>query len=208
MIYDRADEAIRAMNRRNLELFGRLKLMPKDEVNVIRRVRQVYESAAQDARRRYREVAEDAYMQALIEAGVEVYVTRGLAKRYITYDWVDDMLDEANWVTEYVFTNETERKAHRLAEALEAGVDRDLAVDKALRQWTLQAGEYADIAVARARYDAFLEAGVEYVEWKTQKDERVCEECGPLDGEVFELEQAPMCPLHYRCRCTLRPVTA
>lgn len=62
---------------------------------------------------------------------------------------------------------------------------------------------YAYNAVAKDRY---RRNGIEFVEWLTATDDRVCEQCGPLDGTRYEIADAPECPLHPQCRCTLIPV--
>lgn len=43
-------------------------------------------------------------------------------------------------------------------------------------------------------------------EWVTQRDARVCDECGPLDGRVMDSSSIAPLPMHPRCRCGLRPV--
>jgi hypothetical protein len=52
-VYGGADDAIRAMNRRNLKAFDRLRLMKKDELNIIRMVSETYDRSAKEARTRY-----------------------------------------------------------------------------------------------------------------------------------------------------------
>lgn len=47
---------------------------------------------------------------------------------------------------------------------------------------------------------------VDAVMWATELDERVCEECDALEGEVFLPDEAPACPMHPNCRCRLVPV--
>lgn len=47
---------------------------------------------------------------------------------------------------------------------------------------------------------------VDAVMWATELDERVCEDCDDLEGEVFLPEDAPSCPMHPNCRCRLVPV--
>ena len=47
---------------------------------------------------------------------------------------------------------------------------------------------------------------VDAVMWVTELDERVCEECDALEGEVFLPDEAPACPMHPNCRCRLVPV--
>ena len=48
---------------------------------------------------------------------------------------------------------------------------------------------------------------VEKVEWLITPDERLCPNCGAMDGEKFTLEQAQgLIPLHGNCRCTWIPI--
>jgi hypothetical protein len=42
---------------------------------------------------------------------------------------------------------------------------------------------------------------VVYTRWVTMADERVCPECGPLDGLVWQTGDGPSSPLHVNCRC-------
>ena len=55
--YGPCDKAISAMNRINLEAFGRLKMSKWDRINVIQTVVKVYRESAKKARKRYYEVA-------------------------------------------------------------------------------------------------------------------------------------------------------
>jgi len=50
-------------------------------------------------------------------------------------------------------------------------------------------------------------AGVTMVEWRTSRDERVCQICLPLHGDKFAIgTERP--PAHVSCRCSIVPVTA
>ena len=40
-----------------------------------------------------------------------------------------------------------------------------------------------------------------WTRWATREDERVCPECGPLDGLVWPDDSGPSPPLHNNCRC-------
>lgn len=206
MIYDGADRAIREMNRQNLKAFGLLKLMKADELHVIRRIKETYDASARRARTRYYEIAVEAYILAMIEAGKSNKDATKAADRDIDAAWVLAMLEEADPVTLYAFLPEKDRKAARLAEALEASPDKGKEIDKALRYWTVQVGQYAITAVDRARLEAFRRAGIKEVMWNTERDERVCEECEPRDGEVYPIDAVPPKP-HLNCRCWLTPVT-
>lgn len=65
-------------------------------------------------------------------------------------------------------------------------------------------------AHSEAQLQEFKNWGVEGVgvkaEWMTAGDERVCPDCGALEGSRFTLEQAQgMLPLHPQCRCAWIP---
>lgn len=42
---------------------------------------------------------------------------------------------------------------------------------------------------------------VVFERWVTGSDERVCPECGPLQGATWQEGQGPAPPLHVNCRC-------
>lgn len=204
-IYGAADKAIKAMNRENVEAFGRLKTADFDEVNVIRTVKTVYSKAARRARKRYYEVGFEAYLLGMAMCGMEPKKAHRMAEKAITEEWVDRILTETDFVTMYRFDTEMERKVMRLAEALETGVNRNAEIDKALRFLSMMLGQYAINVTDYAVVQAFQDYGVEMTEWITAKDERVCSECRALDHQVFPLDEVPPKP-HWGCRCRLKPV--
>lgn len=204
-IYDAADKAIRAMNRQNLKEFNKLKLAKWDELNVVRMVSKTYDDSVRMAKRRYYEIAFEAFIVAMLEAKVRNAEATRKAEDTITNDWILDMLEEVDPVTLYAFLPETERKKQRLIEALAVAQNRNAEIDKALRYWTQQISQYADNSVFRARLESFRRAGIEQVIWVTQEDDRVCEDCEPLDGQIFDVDNVPD-PPHYGCRCRLIPV--
>jgi SPP1 gp7 family putative phage head morphogenesis protein len=147
----------------------------------------------------------EAYIVALVQAHITNAEATKRADRDIDLDWVDEMLEETDFVTLYRFDTEMERKKQRLIEALAATDHWNDEIDKALRYWTLQVGQYAINTVDRARLEAFKKAGVKKVRWNTEKDERVCKTCHALDGKVFEIDKAPN-KQHINCRCWYSPV--
>lgn len=205
MNYDFADKAISDMNRRNLRVFDKLKTLKFDELNVLREVSKVYDDSVRIAKRRYRQIAEDAYLEALILAGIGRKKAENLTEESITDDWVLDMLEEYDALTLYSFVNETERKKQRTAEAILAAHDKTAEVEKALRLWTLQVSQYADNSVFYATVDGYQKAGVKRVKWVSETDSKVCETCEDLNGKIFDIDKAPPVP-HYHCRCILIPV--
>ncbi|QTD49648.1 phage head morphogenesis protein [Sulfidibacter corallicola] len=57
----------------------------------------------------------------------------------------------------------------------------------------------------QGRVTFYQQVGVEKVEWLTLDDERVCPVCGPLNGQVFPIDQPLDQPRHPNCRCTHVP---
>lgn len=125
---------------------------------------------------------------------------------------VVDLLSGYSRVTKYSYYNELERKQLRLVEAIltarEYADRQDLAqsVKKAADNVYAQCCEYGLEATQRAVLAAYKAAGVDRLQWVTMKDDRVCEDCHPLDGKVFDADVCPVPPMHYRCRCYLLPV--
>jgi len=56
-------------------------------------------------------------------------------------------------------------------------------------------------AYNRGRTHLYRDMKVEKVIWYTALDERVCPVCGPLNGQIFEIEELPPLPRHAQCRC-------
>lgn len=204
-VYKACDKAISATNRENVEAFGRLKLAKWDEVSVIRTVKTVYRSSARRARKRYYEVGFEAYLLAMAMCGVPPKKAHQMAENAIDEEWVDGILTQTDFVTLYRFDSEMERKALRLAEALEVAENRNAEIDKALRYWSDQLGQYFINVTDYAVIQAYEDAGILLAEWETADDEKVCRECHALGGQVFRIDEVPPKP-HRGCRCRFRPV--
>ena len=203
--YAPCDVAIKAMNREIVEEFGRLKMSKWDEINIIRTVVNVYRKSAAKARKRYWEVAYEAYILAMMILEERTVDARRMADKSITMDWVDVILEETNFVTLYRFNSEAERKAYRLAEQLEVSADRNKLIDRAMKDWSRQVGQYAIEFTDDAVVQAFKDDGIERVQWLTVEDERSCHFCNELHGMEFPINEIPAKP-HYGCRCRLKPI--
>ena len=59
--------------------------------------------------------------------------------------------------------------------------------------------------MASSHHDAYKAAGVKQVQFLTAKDDRVCDECDAMDGEIFDIDDAPMLPIHPNGRSQLTP---
>ena len=198
MNYDYADRAIRDLNKRNLRLFSKLKILKFDELNILQTVTKVYDDSASIAKKRFKSIYADAYFEAFL-----LMEKKGKdPDDDILEDWLLDMLEDYDPVTHYRFNEETERKKSRTAEALVATKVDSKEVERALKLWTLQTDQYCDRAVVDGTLQAYKDNGVKYVRWETEKDDRVCIPCHELDGKIFKIEDVPP-PQHYRCRCRL-----
>ena len=68
-------------------------------------------------------------------------------------------------------------------------------------------GHESEPAAEEAGFWAWVEVEADTVypvvwtRWETREDERVCPECGPLDGLAWEEGAGVMPPLHVNCRC-------
>lgn len=199
-MYEVADRAIKDMNRRNLRAFDKLKQLKFDDLNVFSAVKKTYDDSVRLAKKRYYQIAYEAYMAALARAKAKKE-----EEDTITEDWVLDMLEEYDPVTLYQFLPEVERKKQRTIEAIIASHDKAIVIDRALRLWTLQITHYADKSVDKATIDAYKDAGITKVKWVTADDEKVCKVCRERDGKIYPITKLPDKP-HYRCRCEFWPV--
>ena len=203
--YEACDKAIKVLNRDLVELFGQMKLANWDKVNIIRTVSDTYRKSANLARRKYYEVSYESYLLALYGIGIDQKTARKMADRVITPEWVDEQLNKTDFVTLYRFFSETERKAYKLAETLEVSSNKSREIDKAMRYWSQQLGQYAINFTDYATIQAFEDAGVEMVEWMSEHDDKVCDECYALNGQLFPVKEIPRKP-HWGCRCFWRAV--
>lgn len=210
-----ADKAMKDMNRRNLRSFGKLKQLKFDELNILAAVDDTYDDSIALAKKRYKQIAVDAFIESLLELAYSMESASKLAEEAITDDWILDMLEDYDQTTLYQFLPEAERKKQRLDEALIAtqkppkgkikGIGPTQEIDKALRLWTRQVAQYADRSVVDGTIDGYKEAGVKQVRWIAVDDEKTCLDCKKLDGKVFPIDNIPPRP-HYNCRCRLEIV--
>lgn len=123
--------------------------------------------------------------------------------------WFAKLIDQPDPVTHYIFFPESDRKRARLIEGIYSVVtlqDKKKELDKAERYIAKQLTQTADDYTMSTLIEALKAAGVKEVEWVTEHDERVCEECGPRDGVIYPIDEVPQIPSHYGCRCIIIPV--
>jgi len=150
--------------------------------------------------------------EASEEASEDIKELTGIAVKPLKTDeaFIAAILAAYNPTTGYVYENEADRKRARLAEALIAAVIAGLRLNyrKELKKfanlWHTQTKQYAISVVDNTRIETFRKNGIRRVRWETQKDEKVCAECGARDGKIFDIDKLP--EKHYGCRCWLMPV--
>lgn len=154
------------------------------------------------------------YMEAYAEVQPNITKSENLqkAKKAISEKWLDGIQSEYNPVTKYVYVTEAERKRARFFESLVADAEskqrREMENDyrAAENAWIRQTRQAMIDIEDRAAIAAYKDAGVRKVRWISQHDDKVCKECGRLDGLIFPIDAVPDKP-HYNCRCTIEPVT-
>ena len=64
--------------------------------------------------------------------------------------------------------------------------------------------------LVQSAVDRYKAAGIDAYQFYTVEDERTCEECGALHGQIFPFLNAEigenMPPIHPNCRCTILPI--
>ena len=119
--------------------------------------------------------------------------------------WIESFLDKYNPVTKYVFSNEIGRKESRLFEALVSDMaSRYESYKTAENLLKRQIKQSAIDLEDEIEMDVYEDLGVEKVKWVAEDDEKTCDECRALDGEVFDIDDVP--DKHHNCRCYLIPV--
>ena len=181
-----------------------------DDLNVISittQVNELYSRLYEYMLGRYVRIAKRAYR----DAWDELYPGEKPG-RDLDYLFVAMVLDGYDDKTEYKYSSEWQRKRDRLNEALLSigpegtanGQRAREAFQRARRLLERQIMDMADTMTDDARNEAFRDAGVDEVQWNTQRDTKVCHECRERDGEVYTLDRLP--PKHPHCRCYYTPV--
>lgn len=126
--------------------------------------------------------------------------------REMGIDWLESFLEKYNPVTKYVFSNEIERKESRLFEALVSAMENRYASYATAENLLVRQIKQSCIDLEdEIEHDTYEDVGVEKVQWVAEDDSKTCGVCRALDGEIFDIDEAPP-KQHYNCRCYLIPV--
>lgn len=226
-----SDQTIQALNKKAVRLFRsvrrRLSIMDFDELNVMTEVDNLFAKLDKSTRKAYKKLFIERFLESLAYA-LFVLPKHNDAADKVTEDTVEELselylfgtkvktkkTEESDNVgvlvvpdelTHYAYDTEILRKRDRAKEAIIAAngmASKQAELDNALRYWSKQMQQYADIVSDSAQLAAYKLAGVKRVQWVSQKDEKVCTVCHKLDGKVFRIDKAPG-PQHWNCRCYL-----
>lgn len=197
-IYKYADKITKFLVREYTELFDDFKadLLKSDEINILQRVNTLYSNM--------RRLTEQ-WMFELATRQFE-YIQQGdYDFNLIDTVWLQEIFDNYNPVTKYVYSNEIDRKRSYLYEAIMSDGEISNDADKALRLWCLMIGQMAIDVTDKATYTAYKYNGIERVMWISEHDSKTCDECNDLHGKVFPIDEVPEKP-HIHCRCFTIPV--
>ena len=94
----------------------------------------------------------------------------------------------------------TDELANRIADFFGGtnGIDRNQRI---ARTETMMASNYG-------ASQGYKSMGVTQLEWKTSLDERTCQDCEDMDGDIEDIDNFPLPPQssHPNCRCSCYPV--
>ena len=199
--YNHADKALKSLsNSMSREFQNFSTSLGFDELNypeVQKQVSALYTRLDSAVRREYRRMVKKVYEEAENEVGVP-------HTEFASGAFVAALLKAFDPITKYVFTHEWIRKRDRLTESLMASNGNQEvreALQRALNLMTGMVRQYADNLTDETRKAVFRNAGIDEVEWITQRDKIVCSTCAERDGQHYKLDVVP--DKHHRCRCFL-----
>lgn len=196
--YALSDRASKLLNRKAIKRFDKAKrdcnLLHIDELNVIKTITRLYKDLAADNKQAFLDLAILAYQDA-----------QPHGKKEPDKSWLLALLDSYDPVYLVVYTNEVERKRDRLIEGVIAAPNKTKEFRRGLSMWARFTAHECDRVTDEATLNAFRDAGVKKVRWRTEEDDKVCPVCGPRDKKVYSIDNIPAKP-HINCRCWLEAV--
>jgi SPP1 gp7 family putative phage head morphogenesis protein len=188
MMYDYLDRVLKKVVLQIYRLFKKYRKLSYDELNVTGEVQELYRELEAINQTAFQQIAAYYYKQ------------ESKVKNVLQSEWLAKVLRTPSQVMKYSYDSEVVRKRDRLMEALIATGGLVTEYDTAMRYWTQMTGwfavEVADAATTQAREDS----GIETVMWVSEHDNKVCDRCWKLNGQVFHAQAVPPKP-HPRCRC-------
>ena len=194
-MYETADRLIALLDKKLRRYINRLDVTGFSELNALviqRETTELIKKLLADNKEVFRKIAEDAIAEAA--ADIE-NLTGEQAKRVKADDkYVDEILNQYNEITGYLYYPEADRKRARLSEALIVALmllDRSKYHDnlrKFANLWHTQTVQYEITITDETRVDIFDRNGIKKVKWNAEHDEKTCKVCRERDGKIYPID--------------------
>lgn len=217
--YALSDKAAKLLREKAVKRFNKTQrsvaLAGFDELNVINSFKTLYEQLDKDNKKTFLDTARGAYDEAWIlmlalgkETGQQLKKKRKYGEDAIPMAWLLELLKSDSEITKYIYEHEKERKREYTSEAVNAvknKAEKREQITKGMHYWDRMSTQYLDIVTDEAMMKAYEDAGIEYVQWKTEQDDKVCIVCEKRHDKIYPIKEAPP-KAHWRCRCWYVPV--
>jgi len=195
-----------------LQKFDRWKKLQKEiDKKIVKLGKEEVKNITHDLKDNYRkafEKVDDMFTKSSVEA-VVVKVNEKAVEKAITYPWSGDMFSNRLW-------DNKDLLAKKVKQTITQGVVQGKSITDMTRGLRNDMGKGAyecrrlvrtetAHVVNSATIDRYKAAGIDKVEWITAEDERVCDECGPMHGNIYSADNVPDI-VHPNCRCTFKPI--
>ena len=190
--YSYTDLVISVLRKDALRLFENFKLASFDELNVLQAAIELYNKLYDDMKRKFLLLMKNTCLKV------------GGKEDDLDEEFLLAFLAEYNYITEYKFDNEVDRKRARFEESIISKESLD-PMNKALRLWSNMISEYAVEFTDRVAIEEYKKYGVNYLQWITNIDGKECEVCRERHKKIYHLNKFPEKP-HIGCRCKGVPI--
>lgn len=211
MDYRRVDKGLERLKKKLRREVNRIDVIGLDELNaprITKETKAMMDRLLKNNEEEYIGMAKDGKAQAKEDLKESGYEPEDFT---IDEKWLLLVLASYNPITEYLYYPEADRKRLRLAEGLNtarailSSDTKHNVLRKFANLWFKQTSQYGVDVTDEAYLQSLEKTGVKYVQWLTEKDEKVCSVCRERDNKVYPIGNIPTKP-HYNCRCTLRPM--
>ena len=218
--YALSDKAAKRLREKAVKRFRKtqrtIAIAGFDELNVISGFKDLYRELDKDNKKAFLDTARKVYDEAWLLIW-ELQREQGLTvskKKYkpgedvLEMAWLMKLLESNNEITKYIYEHEKDRKREYTVESVNAvknKADKRQQIEKGMHYWDRMSVQYLDIVTDESMMQAYKDAGIEYVQWKTEQDERVCPVCEKRHDKIYRIDLAPP-KAHWRCRCWYVPV--
>lgn len=191
--YTLADKVIAYLTKRYIKLFGKVRGMAFDEMNVISVSHEIYDTALAETKRE------------MVRLSKKVYEKHNESDNFDSEGFVLALMLAYDPTTKYIYQNEVDRKRARFVEGVLSSDFPMEEVKASQRLWIAMNKVFADEVTFQTMIKAYKDSGVKRVRWVTSPDERRCATCGAMHGKVYHIDKVPSKP-HRNCRCWVEVV--